>query len=217
MAAPKRSRGHRKRSRTRQLLLDAGARCFARVGLGMKIRDVVGEAEVATGTFYNHFENMEAFIACIAEEAAREVAEVVASASIDDPARRFALATLRALLYGRDNPVWSGVCLKLMVRPGVIERLSVFLRADLEAGHAAGRFTAPADDLSVDMVCGMLTIALLRFSIGSPARDLPERVTERLLLLLGLSADEVPELVTWAQGQGPHAPHAPQTDPRRQP
>ena len=52
-----RTRGYKKRERTRRSLLDAGVETFAKLGGGLTVRDVVECAGVSNGTFYNYFDD----------------------------------------------------------------------------------------------------------------------------------------------------------------
>ena len=48
-----RTRGHKKRERTRNQLIAAALRVFAQKGGALTVSDVVAEAEDSNGTFYN--------------------------------------------------------------------------------------------------------------------------------------------------------------------
>ena len=50
-----RTRGYRKKERTRRQLVSAGLRVLAEKGQGLTVSDVVTAAEVSNGTFYNYF------------------------------------------------------------------------------------------------------------------------------------------------------------------
>ncbi|MEY4081090.1 MAG: hypothetical protein RL430_1520, partial [Actinomycetota bacterium] len=53
------TRGHKKRSRTRQTLLDAALRVLAESGEGFSLTEVAARAGVSHGTFYNYFRDRE--------------------------------------------------------------------------------------------------------------------------------------------------------------
>ena len=73
-----RTRGHRKRERTRRQLLEAGLRVLAAKGQGLSVSDVVAEAEVSNGTFYNYFDDREQLLAALAEHSALSLAAAAA-------------------------------------------------------------------------------------------------------------------------------------------
>lgn len=67
---------HRKRARTRRRLLDAGLVEIGLHGLnGITVSAIAERAEMATGTFYNHFDDLPTFFALIADEVASSVAQ----------------------------------------------------------------------------------------------------------------------------------------------
>jgi AcrR family transcriptional regulator len=91
------SRGHKKRARTRNQLIDAGVQVLARKGESLTISDVVAEAQVSNGTFYNYFADREELIDALAEHSLLSLAARTAVDTTDkDPARRFAFATRNA-------------------------------------------------------------------------------------------------------------------------
>ena len=91
-AIPVRTRGFKKKERTRRQLVEAGVRVLAARGEGLTVSDVVAEAEVSNGTFYNYFPDREVFIDAVAEHSALALAADAAKRPIEDPAERFALA-----------------------------------------------------------------------------------------------------------------------------
>ena len=97
------SRGHKKRERTRRQLIAAGSAVLAEKGTALTISDVVARAEVSNGTFYNYFNDRDELIDALAEHSVISLAAESALQTTDqDPARRFAVATLRVLLRATD-------------------------------------------------------------------------------------------------------------------
>src|SRR5690349_6429998 len=85
----------RRRVRTRAALLEAGRTLFASRSVdGVTIDDIVAAADVAKGSFYNHFPDKEALARELADRA-RAGAEALAArlgAGVADPAERVARA-----------------------------------------------------------------------------------------------------------------------------
>ena len=76
MPAAKRLSREEAKERTREKLLSAGRKVFAARGLeGTQIRDVIGEAGLAIGTFYLHFKSKEELFVAIVEESAARLRE----------------------------------------------------------------------------------------------------------------------------------------------
>ena len=86
MPAAKRMSREEAKERTREKLLAAGRKVFAARGVeGAQIRDVIGEAGLAIGTFYLHFKSKEElFFAIVEESAARLRARSRAARRGDD-------------------------------------------------------------------------------------------------------------------------------------
>ncbi len=169
-AAP-RTRGHKKKERTRQQLLAAGQRVLARKGEGLTVSDVVAEAEVSNGTFYNYFLDRDALIEAVVEQAALSLAAATAREPIEDPARRFATATARMILRATEDPTWARVMLRLVGRPGAGLGLSRYLRDDLAEGQARGRFDVGPDDAVLDQVGGLVMMTIRRIVEGRAGTD----------------------------------------------
>ncbi len=140
------SRGHKKRERTRNQLLTAGVAVLARKGEALTVSDVVVEAAVSNGTFYNYFSDRGGFIDALAEHSLLSLTAQAAMQTADqDPARRFAFATLRVLRRATEDPTWGRAILRLADhRRSFSGEMGQYLRADLAAGLKDERFGEPS-------------------------------------------------------------------------
>ena len=68
------TRGHKKRSRTRQILLDAALQVLAESGEGFSLTEVATRAGVSHGTFYNYFRDRDALMDAIVPYSVEEFA-----------------------------------------------------------------------------------------------------------------------------------------------
>ena len=91
------TRGHRKKERTRKQLLEAGLRVLRAKGTAFKPKDVIEEAGVSTGTFYNYFTDTDVLIDEIMRDELLKMTSATASESIEDPALRIAVSATRIL------------------------------------------------------------------------------------------------------------------------
>src|SRR5580704_15492577 len=74
--APTINRNDRRRQRTRETILAAADRVFRRKGVdAATVNDVTEDADVAYGTFYNHFKTMDEVVAALAAETLQRVAD----------------------------------------------------------------------------------------------------------------------------------------------
>ena len=183
-----------KRERTRAKLIAAGFQVLADRGDALTAAEVVAEADVANGTFYNHFLDRDDFIATLARESLKAIttdsAEDTGGA---DPAWRFAVASTRVLQAAVREPLWGRAVLRLSECPTPPHvAVQQHLREDLAAGLSAGRFTHGDDPVTVDLVTGTLISALRRITADVEAVDdqtIPAVVT-RLLEAVGIDRTE---------------------------
>ena len=185
-----RTRGHKKKERTRQHLIAAGLRVLGEKGQGLTVSDVVAEAEVSNGTFYNYFADRDALLEELAEHSVLSLAAATAAEAIDDPARRFAAATMRILQRASEDDTWARVMLRLVSRPGSGVDLSRYLREDLEEGFAQARFDVGPDAATLDQVAGLIIMTIRRIVEGQATPDTPEQAVRRGLRALGVDDTE---------------------------
>ncbi len=193
-----RTRGYRKKERTRQQLMAAGLRVLAEKGQGLTVSDVVAEAEVSSGTFYNYFADRDELLEALAEHSALSLAAAAAQERIEDPARRFAVATTRVLLRAREDETWARVLLRLVSRPGSGLDLGRYLREDLAEGFSQGRFEVGPEDAVLDQVAGLIVMTMRRIVEGRAAPDLIRRAVQHGLRALGVSEAESEALASEA-------------------
>lgn len=191
-----------KRERTRAKLVEAGLRVLADRGDALTASEVVAEADVANGTFYNHFLDRDDFIQTLASESLKAITTGSAEDTEGaDPAWRCAVASTRVLQAAVREPLWGRAVLRLAECPtppqAAIQR---HLRADLAEGHQIGRFAYGDDPVTVDLVTGTLLATLRRLaSLDSAVDDqtVPDVVT-RILEAIGVEHDEAHSLATTA-------------------
>ncbi len=194
------SRGHKKRERTRHQLIAAGLTVLAEKGEALTISDVVARAEVSNGTFYNYFADRDELIDALAAHSLISLAAESAMQTTDqDPARRFAFATLRVLRRAAEDPTWGRAVLRLLdSRRSYAGDIGGHLREDLAAGFDVGRFEFGPDAITLDVLLGLLWMSIRRIVRGGADPDHGERVLERALAILGIAQDEARTLVTEA-------------------
>jgi AcrR family transcriptional regulator len=202
------SRGFKKKERTRELLIDAGLQVLADRGEALTISDVVAQARVSNGTFYNYFATRDDLIDALAERSMLTLtAELAHQTEADDPATRFAFATAAILSRALDDPTWGRVVLRLADhRHSLHHELSRYIRKDLEAGFEEGRFETGADPIMLDCLLGLNQMAIRRIVRGEASPDYVRDVVTRALTLLGIPAREARKLaasVSPSKGDGP--------------
>ena len=198
---PARTRGYKKKERTRRQLIAAAVDVIAERGEAFSVSDVAARAGVSNGTFYNYFTDRDALIAAIVPEVVGSFAADSAIAVTDeDPAVRFASITALALTLARITPDQIRVVLRLDAAQQAMidgEPLS-HLRDDLAAGFAAGRFTVGPDDAVLDVVVGSLLMALRRIVDDDRDADYPAAIVGQLLHSLGIVDPEASAIAAQA-------------------
>ncbi|HEY1441423.1 MAG TPA: TetR family transcriptional regulator [Mycobacterium sp.] len=189
------NRLERRKQRTRAALVKAAQRLIAEGRVNAPVLEITQAADVGMGSFYNHFESKEQlFEAAIADVLDAHGAMLDRlTASIDDPAETFATSFRLIGRLFRQRPQESEILLAngpalLSSERGLAPRA---LR-DIKAGVAADRFHIDDPELALAMAGGAL------LGLGKLLRDDPDRddaraadtVTENVLRLFGLSADE---------------------------
>ena len=104
--------GREKRARTRAQLVAAANSLFAsQASESVTIDDVVRKAGVAKGTFYVHFDGLEALTAAVAEELVQTFDELLQPSrlSINDPALRIAFGCSSFINKALNDPRWAAL------------------------------------------------------------------------------------------------------------
>lgn len=187
------SRGHKKRSRTRQLLLDAALHVVAESGEGFSLGQVSAAAGVSHGTLYNYFRDREQLMDAIIMHTAESLAaRLQTEVQTPDHAVRFAVITARALRESAAVPDTMRTVLRLesLPRGRLVNGPLLYLHENLVDGFRVGRFGAEIDDATIDVVLGALLMALRRAVEGETDDRYISTLLERLLVMLGIKAAE---------------------------
>jgi AcrR family transcriptional regulator len=191
------TRGHKKKARTRQLLLDMALDVLAEQGDGFSVTDLAGRAGVSHATFYNYFSDREQLVEALVPHIVSRFAERMAAEVTDtDPAARFARITAHGFDMAVREPQTVRVALRIdAVRQGLLTDgpLAQFGQ-DLAEGFATGRFAGSLDDGSLDLVLGTLLFAARRIVDGELSPEYRVSILRRLLVALGIAAEEAAAL-----------------------
>lgn len=159
-------RTDRRRARTRAALLQAGQALFAAQSVdAVSVDDIVLAADVAKGSFYNHFTDKDALAREIAAQVRAEAEAKVdeANAGVADPASRMARAQAVFVRFAARNPERARAMMRLHAGATLPNApMNRGLRADVEAGLASGRFHGVTLETGLLMAMGMGMIAVTR-------------------------------------------------------
>ena len=209
--APQLDRGSRRRLRTPARLIDAARRIIAaRGGIdAVPIAEITAAADVAIGSFYNHFPSREALFEAVVSETLEAHGRRLdaLAAEIGDVAEFCAAALRLTMRMVEADPVWGG----FMVQMGTyLPELGLILGRrlvdTLQRGIRTGRFTVADEATTLAVVAGVVFGAMhVRRSEASTGAfsdlwpdsfpdDADSLVAEQLLQLLGLPREEAAEI-----------------------
>lgn len=198
-------------------LVRAGQTLFALHPVdAVAIDDVVGEAQVAKGSFYKHFPDKEALLSAVVGRVRDRIERRVrtANAGVEDPARRVARAICVYLRFVAEEPEQGGVIVRndrsgqtqpsLKLNQGTVD--------DVAAGLAAGRFNVPSAEAGVLFILGVGHAGLTRF-VGQGVEanaSLAQQLCQLTLRGLGMDLAEAELIAAQAAEEiiRTHGPHA---------
>ncbi len=183
--------------------MGAGLRLFAEKGPdAVAIDDVVAAADLAKGTFYNHFDSKDALADAVARaiRARVEAAIGAANAGLADPALRCVRAIGVYLRFAEAHPDDARALARIDARLFQAQAsLNAGLESDLAAGLEAGRFTAPSVAAARTFVIGVALGLLGAVLAGQAARPVFADAAVMLLKGLGVGAGEALRLARQAE------------------
>ena len=179
--------GQEKRARTRAQLISAATSLFAKRAIEtVTVDDVVTEAGVAKGTFYVHFDDLQALTRAVADELIGTLDEFLQPQrqSISDPLMRVAFGCHSFIEKGSGDPAWAS-CPSV----GKVARSRLF--EDLRLVFAE---TPPRElslELALEVVMGILLQVLTSIGQGRLSADDSRGMIAAILRAIGIGAPEI--------------------------
>jgi AcrR family transcriptional regulator len=202
----------KKRMLMRTKLLDAAMRVYGeRTGPAPVIDDVIREAKVSRGTFYNYFDSLDQVLAAIAQELSNQMTTDILPVYdvLKEPWQRFSIGfrlfQVRALLDRK----WAGYVTRADAWPHntLVAR---YMTEDLENGKTAGQFKFDRVDAASNFLLGASAhcIQAIRQGVDDPNAYMDASV-RMALAGLGCAADVIERgvsfsltyLQSWASGE----------------
>jgi AcrR family transcriptional regulator len=190
-------RPDRRRVRTRAALLSAGRALLATRDIdGISIDEIVAVADVAKGSFYNHFGDKDVFAREIGGAVRRQAEQAVAlaNAQVSDPPARLARGLCVFLRFAIEHRDSAKVLWRL--NPGSTMSdapINRELRRDLIEGIRTQRFNAVDVEAGLLLVMGAVVISmrhLLEENVGTPACSIAANMAAGMLRALGVGRAE---------------------------
>jgi AcrR family transcriptional regulator len=198
MPSKRLSRAQRTREATRAKLIDAAGAVMADKGVeGTTIADITEAADVATGSFYNHFTSKTEIAEIIfkqhADELARVNAEIFARES--DPATAIVYIQKIFLTKAVADPVWGWFVVHATTDlPQMSDVFAGEAAAHLRHGVDAGRLKPANVDAAVRIILVTLTAGMRDLLEGRAPPDWADKLIHSLLQMLGMPSDEAKKL-----------------------
>ena len=193
------NRLERRKQRTRAALIQA-AQAFIGAGkLNVPVLEITQAADVGMGSFYNHFDSKDELFAAAVNEVLDAHGGLLdqITESLDDPAETFACSFRLTGRLFRRRPQESRVLLANGVSLMSSDRgLAPRALRDIIAGARASRFRIDDPKLALAVAGGAL-MGLGQLLADEPDRDdaqAADRVTEDVLRLFGMDADEAHDI-----------------------
>lgn len=194
MPGPAPTRSDLRRERTRRKLIDTGRALIAERGVaGLRIQEITGRADVALGSFYNHFATKDELVEAVVSESLAELASTaVPDPEVDiDPAEVVAGAIIRFMRLADVDPEFARLLVHLN-HADVLFATAVhpYARLALERGIASGRFSVPDIEVTLIAVVGGAFALIREILEGHQASSVDRAFAIHVLLSIGLGVDD---------------------------
>jgi AcrR family transcriptional regulator len=210
-------RPDRRRIRTRAALLSAGRALLATRDIdGISIDEIVAAADVAKGSFYNHFGDKDAFAREIGGAVRRQVEQAVSAANtgVSDPPLRLAQGLCVYLRFAIEHRDSAKVLWRLNSGSTMADApINRELRRDLSQGLQTGRFSSVDLEAALLLVMGTVVISMrhvLEERVTTAPAQIAANMGAAMLRALGIARAEARRIAdSAARGIFSAAPPAP--------
>ncbi len=186
--------GHDRRARTRAQLIDAARALYGRNPIeAVTVDDVVGEAAVAKGTFYVHFDGLAELQAAVADELARELDDLLQPRRLatDDPLERIAAGCGAFIGEALRNPTWGALVVRSAVAmPNIAAGARERLMEDIRRAAASGRLGEVTPELAFEFAIGVVLQAMQAASAGRIVPAQAPSVIAAILRAIGVKSEQ---------------------------
>jgi AcrR family transcriptional regulator len=188
------TRADRRRERTHRRLLAAALELFAEQGVAeTRIGQITERADVAAGSFYNHFTDKDEIVEAVLSEMTEKQGALVdeLTAEIEDPAAVVAYAHRHFVRLAMTDPTFG----RLVIRFDALHRLlqeALAPRAlrDIQRGIDSGRFKVENLPSALFTTGGALLGTLIGVAEGILGDRADEVHAAAILRMLGVASDD---------------------------
>lgn len=212
------TRGHKKKARTRQQLLDAALRIYARKGAGeLALNELAEEAGVSNGTVYNYFRTREDVLDAVSIALAEQLSHRVAALSVGvtNGAERLAIGVRTFILRALEDPEWASALIGVArYAEGMRSALAAYVRADLRTGAEQGDFKYADEEVAMALVVSAAIGAMTSIVEGRIVEHHDCIMAEMILLALGVSSQKAKRMANLPMPQAAEEEMATAATPR---
>ncbi|WP_097201238.1 MULTISPECIES: TetR/AcrR family transcriptional regulator [unclassified Variovorax] len=194
--------GAQRRGKTRLRLLQSAFAVVARKGPeATVIDDVISEAGVARGTFYNHFGTTGELLLALAVQLSDEALAFIDPAVLEllDPVERFSTGTRLYMQTALRYPTWgrfiTSVGTRIAARGQLIDRN---LTRDVSDAIARRRLTVPNAQVARDIVLGSIFYGIETMLTESTHDNHADELVATFLRGMGIDAQEADQIAYMA-------------------
>jgi AcrR family transcriptional regulator len=187
-----------RREKTRTRLLHSALLVFSQKGPQALIEDVIAQAGMARGSFYNYFKTNEELLAAVASEINNELLRAIDPLvqCYSEPIDRISCGARLLLRAVTEFPQFGSFVSRLPITTANSSLLGIrFLARDVALGLVANRLVRVRQRAAVDLVAGVVFNAAYSLAKEVLAPDYPEAIVKAMLLGLGVTELETARIV----------------------
>jgi AcrR family transcriptional regulator len=198
------TRTQRRRRRTNRALLDAGVDVIAEVGLAkLTISSITEAADVALGSFYNHFEDRDHYLRVLFIENAMDWLDDVRRIRTEPfrtEADRIAAAVITLVRRSTERPAWGLFLAEAIAAEHVTQSnmIADLMMPTLQRGIEEGSFAIPDVKLGSRLFLGTVRQSLLYLNNHEAPAHIESELARIILRMLGTPEVLISPIVTRA-------------------
>ncbi len=188
------TRGHKKKAKTRQTLVDAALRIYARKGGGeLTLNELADEADVSHGTIYNYFRTREEVLEAVGIALADQFSQSISllSTGVESGAQRMSIGVRMFVCRAIADPAWANAVVHVIhYDEGIRSAVAANVRHDLQIGFKQGSFAYSDEEVALALVVSCAIGAMQSIVEGQRVVNHDIKLAEMVLKALGLPSNE---------------------------
>lgn len=188
------TRGHKKKERTKQLLIDTALSIYAEIGVNaLTLQNLAEKAHVSNGTIYNYFKTREDVLAAVGITLANDFSLSITQANIgiDSGIQRVAIGTRMFLNKAIQDKDWAKALISVIhfddrMRSTVAKNIF----NDLELAKKEGSVHFKENHIAITFLMSATIGALISITEGHIFKDHDILITEMILTGLGATPEQ---------------------------